>query len=186
MRKGVSGFTIVELLIVIVVIGTLAAISIVAYNGVQAKARYAQQVSELDRIGRAIQLWSAENGKSLGSSGAGASGAGIGHYTVKSSPGYTAVSVEDLLQSSGYLSGEINQNAFTRSSVMLAPCTTYDNVRWVVLATVSPAPPKTPAEQITDTGCTSPTITTYTGTGYNRNLIKAYQCRIPVSYTIYR
>jgi prepilin-type N-terminal cleavage/methylation domain-containing protein len=34
-----SGFTIVELLIVIVVIGILAAISIVAYNGMQARAR---------------------------------------------------------------------------------------------------------------------------------------------------
>jgi prepilin-type N-terminal cleavage/methylation domain-containing protein len=33
------GFTIVELLIVIVVIGILAAITIVAYNGVQARAR---------------------------------------------------------------------------------------------------------------------------------------------------
>lgn len=34
-----SGFTIVELLIVIVVIGILAAITIVAYNGVQSRAR---------------------------------------------------------------------------------------------------------------------------------------------------
>ena len=34
-----SGFTIVELLIVIVVIGILAAITIVAYNGVQNRAR---------------------------------------------------------------------------------------------------------------------------------------------------
>ncbi len=33
------GFTIVELLIVIVVIGILAAITIVAYNGVQSRAR---------------------------------------------------------------------------------------------------------------------------------------------------
>ncbi len=37
--KKTSGFTIVELLIVIVVIGILAAITIVAYNGVQAKAK---------------------------------------------------------------------------------------------------------------------------------------------------
>jgi general secretion pathway protein G len=36
--KNEKGFTIVELLIVIVVIGILAAIVIVAYNGVQNKA----------------------------------------------------------------------------------------------------------------------------------------------------
>lgn len=35
MIKSRSGFTIVELLIVIVVIGILAAVTIVAYNGVQ-------------------------------------------------------------------------------------------------------------------------------------------------------
>ncbi len=41
------GFTIVELLIVIVVIGILAAITIVAYNGIQGRARSAAQVSVL-------------------------------------------------------------------------------------------------------------------------------------------
>lgn len=39
MTKAKSGFTIVELLIVIVVIGILAAITIVAYNNVQQRAR---------------------------------------------------------------------------------------------------------------------------------------------------
>lgn len=41
------GFTIVELLIVIVVIAILAAISIVAYNTVAAKARDAQRRGDI-------------------------------------------------------------------------------------------------------------------------------------------
>jgi prepilin-type N-terminal cleavage/methylation domain-containing protein len=44
------GFTIVELLIVIVVIGILAAITIVAYNGVQSRARATQYQSDAGTI----------------------------------------------------------------------------------------------------------------------------------------
>jgi len=45
--KKQFGFTIVELLIVIVVIGILAAITIVAFNGVQSKAKLASMQSEI-------------------------------------------------------------------------------------------------------------------------------------------
>ena len=41
------GFTIVELLIVIVVIGILAAITVVAYTGIQQRARVAVLMSDL-------------------------------------------------------------------------------------------------------------------------------------------
>ena len=39
-RMKVRGFTIVELLIVIVVIAILASITIVAFNGIQARAQF--------------------------------------------------------------------------------------------------------------------------------------------------
>jgi general secretion pathway protein G len=57
-----TGFTIVELLIVIVVIGILAAISIVAYNGVQAKARDSQRISDLKSIVKALEAYKVNNG----------------------------------------------------------------------------------------------------------------------------
>lgn len=57
-----SGFTIVELLIVIVVIGILAAISIVAYNGVQNRARDTQRVQDLRNITKALEAYKTVTG----------------------------------------------------------------------------------------------------------------------------
>jgi type II secretion system protein G len=58
-----KGFTIVELLIVIVVIGILAAITIVAYNGIQDRSRFAKAQSDISSLNKAIQMYYADNGK---------------------------------------------------------------------------------------------------------------------------
>lgn len=62
MAKKQTGFTIVELLIVIVVIGILAAITIVAYNGVQTRARDAKRASDVSSITNALEAYHAING----------------------------------------------------------------------------------------------------------------------------
>lgn len=71
MRKSTSGFTIVELLIVIVVIAILASISIVAYSGIQARARDSQRRNDVSEIVKALELYYADNGQYPTSSGAG-------------------------------------------------------------------------------------------------------------------
>jgi len=57
------GFTIVELLIVIVVIAILAAISIVAYNGIQDRARTNKINADLALFDKAIQSARVNNGE---------------------------------------------------------------------------------------------------------------------------
>ena len=56
------GFTIVELLIVIVVIAVLAAITIVAFNGVQLRARDADRAQDMATIKKALLMYQADNG----------------------------------------------------------------------------------------------------------------------------
>lgn len=62
------GFTIVELLIVIVVIAILAAISIAAYNGIQDRARTSAVMSAAKQVSDAVALYAVEHGDSYPSS----------------------------------------------------------------------------------------------------------------------
>lgn len=56
------GFTIVELLIVIVIIGTLAALVVVGYNGIQDRARQTQIASDQALLIKAIRAARVANG----------------------------------------------------------------------------------------------------------------------------
>jgi prepilin-type N-terminal cleavage/methylation domain-containing protein len=62
MKKTARGFTIVELLVVIVVIAILAAITIVAYNGIQQRARNTQVIAGVTTYLKALQSYKAVNG----------------------------------------------------------------------------------------------------------------------------
>lgn len=61
MNKNQKGFTIVELLIVIVVIGILAVITIVAYNGIQQRSRNAQVISGVQAQVKALKSYEVVN-----------------------------------------------------------------------------------------------------------------------------
>lgn len=62
MSAKTRGFTIVELLIVIVVIAILAAITIVAYNGMQQRARDGDRQSGVATIQKALEMYRLDNG----------------------------------------------------------------------------------------------------------------------------
>ena len=64
MKKTASGFTIVELLIVIVVIAILATISVIAFSGVQQRARNSQKIAAASQFYKLIQSYQATYGTS--------------------------------------------------------------------------------------------------------------------------
>lgn len=61
--KQQKGFTIVELLIVIIIIGILAALVIVAYTGIQNRANDAAVQSDLRNVGQKVMTFYATEGK---------------------------------------------------------------------------------------------------------------------------
>ena len=61
--KQQTGFTIVELVIVIAIIGILAAITIVSYRGLQARAMTTVIKSDLSANSKLIESWYSEKGK---------------------------------------------------------------------------------------------------------------------------
>jgi general secretion pathway protein G len=63
LNKQNKGFTIVELLIVIVVIGILAGLVITTYNGIQQKARNTERTTDLKTFQSQLEAYNANNGR---------------------------------------------------------------------------------------------------------------------------
>lgn len=125
--RHARGFTIVELLIVIVVIGILAAITIVAYNGIQARAKDSRTESELGAIKKALALYQIDNGtypNPCGADNVGCSASGLSAWLV---PTYVAQfpSNPDLFQ---YVKGSTDAYAIYVRYDSKADCKSGVNV----------------------------------------------------------
>ncbi len=62
LKQKSKGFTIVELLIVIVVIAILATLVIVTFTGIQQKARDSQRQTDIDALDSHLEAYYADNG----------------------------------------------------------------------------------------------------------------------------
>lgn len=105
--KKNAAFTIVELLIVVVVIGILATITVVVYNGVTTGAQDTARRDGAKKLKDAYALFMLETGKSPRELLCGYNDAGNGflQYTDGATGAYAGPTCIDLLVEAGYLPG---------------------------------------------------------------------------------
>ena len=120
-RRTGQGFTIVELLIVIVVIAILATITIVTFSGVQRQARDAKRKQDVATIAKQLQIHSTYNGPIFTGSGCGSGGNGSGWYNYAYA-GYS--SIDQCVANGGTSSGKISDTVVSCSAVNLS-CRAY-------------------------------------------------------------
>lgn len=120
------GFTIVELLIVIVIIAILAAITIVAYNGIQDRARYSSMKSDINTINKAIQMYYAENSSYPGSNTTGTLVYSAGPNNTMAIPGLAPTYIAQMPSilndgKGGYYAYIVTMNGVNYKLVRLVP-----------------------------------------------------------------
>lgn len=165
-----GGFTIVELMIVIVVIGVLASITIVSYNGSQARAKTVQETKDIQNVADALDLYKTNVGN-MHDGVAGAGGAGYWYGGSNTVYAGATKSMRQALIDAGYLRSNDTTN------FMVALCTNTSDETRVVLGKFTTPPSSTPAQQISPTVCTSSSFSLYTdpAQNYKMNYAKVVQ-----------
>lgn len=130
LKKRQSGFTIVELLIVIVVIGILAALVITTYGGIQSKARNSKRQVDLQSLQTQIEAFYSQNGyyPSLTDMNSGAwrtinmKSLDVGAMTDPSNPGVSTLVTAPVLKSYAY---QVTDNAGATCESTDTTCAKY-------------------------------------------------------------
>src|SRR5665811_393535 len=140
--RTAHGFTIVELLVVIVVIGILAAITIVAYTGISSKATVASLISDLDNAKKQLSLYYVDNGAYPASL---TSNCPVGpadtRYCLKSSTGntftYSSPSPYSMfaLTATNTASSTVYSATNTSAPVVMSSLALTDSANWLAIGT---------------------------------------------------
>jgi prepilin-type N-terminal cleavage/methylation domain-containing protein len=148
MKSNKKGFTIVELLIVIVIIGILAAITIVAYNGIQERSKFSREQADMNAINKMIQLYYAANSQypSTGGSGSWVGWSQASNIIPRNVPTFSASNTQNPTYTSANNSYLYTSNGTDYKLIRFSPAAGLPTIQRTNNSLADPArPPANPA-----------------------------------------
>ncbi len=126
MKNVQKGFTLIELMIVVAIIGILAAVAIPAYQDYTRKARFSEVVSLTGAYKTAVELCISEQGVEVGAT---PTACGFGENGVPGAPATTANLNTLSVTSAGVITAEANPQAGSVTFI-ITPNVVTGGVTW--------------------------------------------------------